>query len=185
MSSSSSLTSTTLLTVAVALALAPSPLHADEAAAAKNGGDTAGLYSLKTRSFFSAPDGSRPPFWPIGFHPKKAAEEAAPRPTFQLNPDSFSVTSILQGGVSIAVINGRSYGEGEFLRLPRAPKPGQAVSPTSPAPINLPPGVRVQVARITDGAVILRALDQTVTVPLRRPELTERKPQDEELLLNE
>src|SRR4051794_22909577 len=75
---------------------------------------TAG-YHLKKRSAFEAPEQARTPFWPIGWAPSSGAPGVpdAPRTGFVLNPDQFAVTSILIGTHSLAVINGRTYGEGE------------------------------------------------------------------------
>ncbi len=73
-------------------------------------------YQLKNRSSFTAKDTGRPPFWPIG-HVKRGqniqAESVAIAPTTKLEPEMFSVTSILLGNPALAVINGRAYGEGE------------------------------------------------------------------------
>src|SRR3954469_6059329 len=78
---------------------------------------TAG-YHLKNKSTFTVAATVRAPFWPIGWTPsaKGTAPAAAPAPEFTLRPDQFSVTSILLGNQSLAVINGRTYGEGEFIR---------------------------------------------------------------------
>ena len=133
-------------------------------------------YTPKKRSVFAIPDSSRAPFWPIGWTPQKAAPVAA-APKVTLDGEMFSVTSILLGNPSMAVINGRAYGEGGALRMPRGAK---ADAPRAA----LPAGVRITVQRILDGRVVLSADQQTVTVPLRRPTLSERKPIDEEQLLS-
>lgn len=138
-----------------------------------------GLYKLKNRSAFTAPDHSRTPFWPIG-HVKKGnmgtqvVVEAGPR--LNLSPEQFSVTSIVLGNPSLAIINGRAYGEGEFIRQARTAR-------TKAADDRL----RIRVTRITDGMVTLQSMDgQSINVPLRRPELNERKSDgEEELLLND
>jgi hypothetical protein len=62
------------------------------------------------------------------------------------------------GSPSLAVINGRAYSEGEFVRMP---KDGAAL--------------RVRVQSINDGSVTLQCEDQTLVVGLRRPELAERR----------
>lgn len=137
-----------------------------------------GIYKLKNRSAFSS-QSSRTPFWPIG-HVKRQKNQqavvanAGPRPKF--SPEMFSVTSIVLGNPSLAIINGRHYGEGEFLRFGRSSRTLAANS-----------AYRIQVTRITDGGVTLQSSDgETVNVPLRRPELNERKPDEEaELLLND
>ncbi len=146
---------------------------ADDAAAATN---IAG-YHLSNRSAFSLPDSARPPFWPIGWvHKGKGQQQVASNAT--LDPQMFSVTSILLGNPSLAVINERSYGEGEFLRS--AKKGGDA------ARVSVPANLRIRVKRITDGSVVLEAGDQTVTVQLHRPELNEHKDdKDSDLALSQ
>ena len=74
------------------------------------------------------------------------------------------MTSILVGSgtaPSLAVINGRAYGEGEFLRMPKG--------------FGFGSGFRVLVKRIDDGSVALAHENQTVVVPLRRPESNQNK----------
>jgi hypothetical protein len=128
-------------------------------------------YELKNRSSFtSAVDIARAPFWPIGWMKRgrnavaTAAVQEAPK--VSLDAKSFKVTSILLGSgstASLAVINGRAYSEGEFLRLPKT-------ASTTP-----PPRIRVQ--RITDGNVVLVSGDQTLVANLARPELSSPKPE--------
>jgi serine/threonine protein kinase len=82
-----------------------------------------------------------------------AAVVASPNMAFE--EKSFRVTSILIGSAttpSLAVINGRAYSEGEFVRIPKGSS------------------FRIRVKRITDNNVVLEHDDQTVVVPLRRPE---------------
>ena len=40
-------------------------------------------------------------------------------PRYVLDEKNFAVTSILTGNPSLAVINGRSYAEGDVLRMPK------------------------------------------------------------------
>jgi hypothetical protein len=167
-------------TILLALNASAGDLPAEEPAR------TAG-YQIKSRSAFNAPDTARPPFWPIGWsrEAKLEARPAAVQP--QIEPAMFSVTSILLGNPSLAVINGRAYGEGDTIRPAKAAaKRADAAPAPAPASKNQPPqGVRVRVARIFDGGVQLATDAQTVTVALRRPELSERPAStDEELLLN-
>lgn len=159
------------------LALSTGALFAAEPAAPNAG------YTSKKRSSFAIPDSGRAPFWPIGWTPQREARaEAAPK--VALDPAMFSVTSILLGNPSMAVINGRAYGEGETLRMPRLAK-GEAVATKADSPrMTLPPGIRIHVQRIMDGRVVLQANAETVTVPLRRPELSERKPDADDQLLS-
>lgn len=134
-------------------------------------------YELKNRSTFAnAINVARAPFWPIGWVKRsKASTMAAAQPQMEapkvtLDAKNFKVTSILLGSgttPSLAVINGRAYSEGEYIRMPKA---AGAAAP------------RIRVQHIADGSIILQGTDQSVTVPLQRPELSSPKP---ELLLNE
>ena len=84
-----------------------------------------------------------------------------------LDEKSFTVSSILTGNPSLVVINGRSYSEGEPVRLPKG---------TPPA--------KVRVLRIHDGFVELQCEDQIISPKLRR-ETLEPKKAVEELLLDD
>lgn len=161
-----------LLHIAVALLFSVAALRAEDPAPAKS--DTVPPYELKRRSKFTPTAAkARVPFWPIGWVKRSAGVvvEAAPEPArVLLDEKSFKVTSILLGAgttPSLAVINGRAYSEGEFLRMPK----GGATPP-----------VRVRVQRINDGTVILQNAGQTLVASLVRPELSSRK--NEELLLD-
>ena len=140
---------------------------------------TAG-YHLKKRSTFNAPEQTRTPFWPIGWSPSAApgTQPEMPRAGFVLNPDNFVVTSILIGTHSLTVINGRSYGEGENLRNPRSKSAAAGA-------VLIPNGVKIRVQRISDGEVTLQTGTQTVNVPLRRPQLSEPKEPQEDILLQD
>jgi hypothetical protein len=138
-----------------------------------------GKYEVKVQSSFRVDESTRPPFWPIGFV-KRAATTAQPQAEqvvrTALTPESFAVTSVLLGNPSLAVINGRAYGEGETIRTPK----GAAAKGVKPAP-----GLRVQVAKILDGRVVLQSTDgQSIEVALRRGQLPERKAETD-LLLND
>lgn len=133
-------------------------------------------YVLKNKSSFANPvDITRAPFWPIGWVKRGKVNSATTvqqveAPKVDVDPSQFRVTSILLGTgatASLAVINGRAYSEGEFLRMPRN---------------GSTPGPRIRVQRITDGNIILQNGTQTMTVPLHRPELSSPKP---EPLLND
>jgi hypothetical protein len=143
------------------------------------------VYQLKNRSAFNCPTTvTRAPFWPIGWVPQSkgavtASTQSAPK--VALDAGMFRVTSILLGtGAtgSLAVINGRAYSEGEFIKMPRV---AAAVSTATGKATN--PATRIRVMRITDGTVLLQRDDQTITLTLQRPELAQRKP--EEPLLDE
>lgn len=136
--------------------------HAEEADV-----KTAG-YKLKNRSVFSQPETARAPFWPIGWSKPVAGqitqqvEQAAPLAT--LDPEQFSVTSIAG---SIAIINGKPYLQGEYIRAAK-PKEGKAAAPGI---ASLPPGTKVRVARVADGAVVLELNGQYTQLTLKRPDL--------------
>jgi hypothetical protein len=71
-----------------------------------------------------------------------------------LDARAFTVTSILTGEVNLVVINGRSYGEGDYLARTRAP----GATP-------------IRVAKIADGTVTLTSGDEHLTIPLRTKQL--------------
>jgi len=121
-------------------------------------------YQLKTKSGFSVPEGSRAPYIPIGWV-KKDGPIMVVAQTARVDESGFRVTSILLGNPSLALINGRSYEEGQFLRMPRGST------------------VRVRVYRIIDGQVWLQHENSLFSVPLKRPELNEARPAEQ--LLNE
>ena len=128
-------------------------------------------YVLKNRSTFADPTTvTRAPFWPIGWVKPKAGvvvqAQQVQAPKMVLDASSFKVTSILLGAgttPSLAVINGRAYSEGEFLRIPKTPG---TVAP------------RIRIHRINDGTVILQNAEQMLVAPLQRPELGARKPEE-------
>lgn len=129
-------------------------------------------YELKKRSAFATSgEIARAPFWPIGWVKRKAGApvQSAAEVVEQkvvLDEKSFKVTSILLGSgtsPSLAVINGRAYSEGEFLRMPKG---------------GTTPAVRVRVQRINDGHVILQNAAQTLVTTLQRPELSTKRPEE-------
>lgn len=181
-----------LLTTAGAL-LSAVTLHAADAAAVKaepaNAEAPVELYQLKNRSSFAcAGDAARAPFWPIGWVHRKTMVGSVAQPTAPiaaLEAKSFHVTSILLGtgaSGSLAVINGRAYSEGEFVKTPRAaaapPPPTGATAAVAAARPVTPPSARIRVQRIGDGIVVLQREEQTVTLTLQRPELAQRKAQE-------
>ena len=174
-----------LFSIAAALVCGAAVLHAADPAPAKpadpapapdKAADPVEPYVLKKRSEFAATADAdaRAPFWPIGWKKRKPgvvqASQAVPvAAPVVLDEKSFKVTSILLGSgttPSLAVINGRAYSEGEFLRMPK----GTA----TPA--------RIRVQRINDGSVILQNANQTMVASLVRSELQNKR--SEELLLD-
>jgi hypothetical protein len=137
-------------------------------------------YVLKNRSTFSATGDQRAPFWPIGWVKRQPMQTTSEEPIHivavpkvLLDEKSFRLTSILLGNPSLAIINGRTYSEGEFMRVPKSAPAATATAATAPA-VALPPGVRIRVYRINDGNVVLQNQDQLITVNLQRPELVQR-----------
>ena len=144
-------------------------------------------YQLKNRSSFScASEGTRAPFWPIGWVHRKGVSSViatVATPKAALDEHAFRVTSILLGSgatPSLAVINGRAYSEGEFLKMPRGVAPVATAAPGTPA---VPAAPRIRVQRISDGSVVLQRADEMVTVAMQRQELAQKKA--EEPLLDE
>lgn len=130
------------------------------AAEAKSQADS-GKYELQKRSTFTLAADHRAPFWPIGR--VKRANQGSPEVTNQapkpkLDESAFTLTSIMLGNPSLAVINARAYSEGEFIRLPKGSAP-----------------MKIRVQQIGDGTVSLNYENQIFTVTLKRQELAMRK----------
>ena len=174
-----------LLTLAGSL-LGAMALHAADAAPEQSA-PAPEPYQLKNRSAFAATgEDARAPFWPVGWVHRQGVSSQVGQVVAAktvLDEKSFRVTSILLGSgaaPSLAVINGRAYGEGELLKMPR----GMAVAaPALAGTSAAPAAARIRVQRISDGSIVLQQADQTVTVALQRPELVLKK--SEEPLLEE
>lgn len=102
-------------------------------------------------SNFEVSNTARNPFWPIGWTPtseeKVVSDGQKVSSTAWFKKESFTVSSISTGGLPLAMINGRPYGEGDFINMP---------------------GGTVQVSQIHDGTVQLRFEGRTIEVGLRR-----------------
>lgn len=107
-------------------------------------------------SSFTAPDTIRNPFWPVGWKPVVIVPGIpTPQPPIEvkINPDDFEVTTISIGAISLAVINGNAYSEGEIVPSPK---------------VQLPPGTPgVQVYSIRDGEVLLRFKDKLIKAKIK------------------
>lgn len=153
----------TVLTTAIAVlartafAANPAPPHP---ATETKPEQPAGKYELKKHSSFTLATQTRAPFWQIGWVPKheSAPAEVTKAPKAQVDPAAFVVTSVLLGNPSLALINGRSYGEGEFVRMPKGSAPA-----------------KVRVMAIGDGTVTLQCEGKNFAVEIHRPELAEHK----------
>ena len=115
-------------------------------------------FELKNKSVCEISPGSRAPFWPIGWKPDHSAAPVVMNKKLEIDGGFFKVTSILLGNPSLAVINGRSYEEGQPIRMPKASQQVHAV-----------------LYRIGDGQVWIQVEKQIVNTPLRRQELNEKK----------
>ena len=139
-----------------------SVVHAQTAAAAP----APVAYELKNRSSFAIDPEARTPFWPIGWKKSNKAFAPAVRvaPTiireFQIQPQHFTVSSVLLGNPPLATINGRAFGEGEVLPVVVGGRP-----------------VRVIVKGVRDGGVWLDQSGHQIFVPLRRQEIPNRQPE--------
>lgn len=161
--------STLRLTILAALVTAPCVFAADSTKPALPK-KTVPTLDVKARSSFELAAGSRNPFLPIGWKGSAVVTKVSSK-KHVAPAEAFRVTSILVGSPSLAVINGRSYEEGQMIRMPRDPK----------ANPNIPPP-RAKLFRIGDGAVQIQLEDQMLVVPLKRAgEFKEIQP---ELLLD-
>lgn len=160
------------------------PVKDDAAPAKAEAAQAVEPYQLKNRSRFTVTgEGVRAPFWPIGWVHRKGVSSVVASVTALksgLDAASFRVTSILLGSgstPSLAVINGRAYSEGEFMKMPRGAAPAAPVPAANGTPaIAVPPRIRVQ--RIVDGSVVLQRGEEAVTVTMQRPELMQKKAEE-------
>lgn len=158
---------TKLATIAAATLLPFATQAAEEPPAAPG-------YQLKNRSSFTASDETRAPFWPIGWtkratHAASSSADAPVAAKSTIDPNNFKITSILLGSPSLAVINGRAYEEGEYLKNPRS-KDG------TPAPAGQAAPLRIRVQQITDSAVVLQSGEEQATVRFNRPGFAAKGP---------
>src|SRR4029077_11598218 len=74
---------------------------------------------IKNKSSFKMDNGSRSPFWPIGWKPAaKISHNETDRAEGDIPPNAFSVTSITLGaGHHYAIINGKIMEEGQQFGL--------------------------------------------------------------------
>ena len=136
--------------------------RAEEAAADVK---TAG-FKLKNRSAFTQTEDSRAPFWPIGWNKDQKPVAIASAPVskaFLIQPNHFRLTSILLSNPPLATINGRAFGEGEFLPVEVGGQP-----------------VKVVVSAIRDGGVWLDQSGHQIFVPILRQFLKTPSPEEKQ-----
>ncbi len=111
---------------------------------------------LERRSESDISPAQRNPFWPVGWA-KKEVNAAAPSGAVEnvidtsfLVPSRFAVSSISIGKFPLAVINGKTYGEGDLIAVNNGAN-----------------RVNVQVVSIRDGKVKLRYADKTIETSIK------------------
>ena len=110
------------------------------------------VVELKNKSTFEMENGSRNPFWPIGWKPAAKITNGADRGGTDLPTTVFVVSTItVEPSGRFAIINGKTMTEGQQFGLQMGTQTYQ-----------------ITVKRIEDGRVILGRRDQEIVVPLRR-----------------
>ena len=111
------------------------------------------VLELKHKSSFTMEEGSRNPFWPIGWKPAvKHAVNTTESVGPEISPTSFMVSSItVDSSGRYAIINGKVMNEGQVFGLQMGNQTYQ-----------------ITVKAIQDGQVVLLRRDQEIIVPLRR-----------------
>lgn len=109
---------------------------------------------VKNHSSFDSKALERDPFTPIGWKkPVEVTSVATVGPVKQgpeIGPDSFVVSSISVDRIPLAVINGKPYGEGEWISITADNRP-----------------MKLQILSIRDGIVSLRFQDKVIKCPIR------------------
>jgi hypothetical protein len=111
------------------------------------------VVELKNKSAFALENGTRSPFWPIGWKPTaRVSNNSTEHAGGDVPASAFVVTTItLDTGAHFAIINGKAMLEGQQFGLQLGTQTYQ-----------------ITVKRIEDGRVILGRRDQEIVVPLRR-----------------
>ncbi|HWB61200.1 MAG TPA: hypothetical protein VG733_17090 [Chthoniobacteraceae bacterium] len=125
-----------------------------------------GGFKLKlkhTSSYSGAP--AHNPFWPIGWAKSETTQNQAEEVAVPITADKFEVTSISTGSSPLAVINGKTYGEGETIIALYGDQK-----------------IKILVVAINDGEVVLQYLDRKYTIPLKRPEFVHAPTSEQEPL---
>jgi len=110
------------------------------------------VVELKNKSSFEMENGSRNPFWPIGWRPVAKIANGADHGGNDLPATVFVVSTItVEPTGRFAIINGKTMMEGQQFGLQLGAQTYQ-----------------ITVKHIEDGRVILGRRDQEIVVPLRR-----------------
>jgi len=111
------------------------------------------VVELKNKSAFALENGTRSPFWPIGWKPTaKISNSSTENAGAKIPSNAFIVSSItLDPRAHFAIINGKTIGEGQQFGLQLGNQLYQ-----------------ITVKSIQDGRVILLRRDQEIIVSLRR-----------------
>ena len=108
----------------------------------------------KNKSSFTMENGSRNPFWPIGWKPSAHVSDpnSAEHASSDISASAFVVSSITLGQTNrFAIVNGKIMQEGQQFGL-------QVGSQT----------YQITLKAIQDGRVVFGRRDQEIVVPLRR-----------------
>ena len=110
---------------------------------------------FKNKSVFTTENGSRNPFWPIGWKPTARLSDpngAAEHASSDISASAFLVSSITLGQANrFAIVNGKIMQEGQQFGL-------QIGNQT----------YQITLKSIQDGRVVFGRRDQEIVVPLRR-----------------
>jgi len=127
-------------------------------------------YILKRRSTFTLPRETRAPFWPIGWVKSNSTDaqrtlvtKGPGKQKFEIMPEHFSVSSVLVGRPALATINGRSFAEGEVLPVIAGEE-----------------RLRVVLKAVRDGGVWLEHGERQIYVPIRRQEVEQNHPVEQQ-----
>lgn len=124
-----------------------------------------GVFKVKHQSSFTG-TADRNPFWPIGWVKSDTggAQNVAEETAAPITADKFEVTSISTGANPLAVINGKTYAEGETIIALYGDQK-----------------IKILVLAIHDGDVVLQYLDKKYVIQMKRPEFVHNPSSDQDL----
>jgi hypothetical protein len=126
---------------------------------------TSDALKLKHRSAFAGGP-ARNPFWPIGWVKDSSGGSAESEETVAaITPDKFLVTSISTGANPLAVINGKTFGEGETINAMYGDQK-----------------IKILVLAIQDGEVVLQYAGKKYVIAMKAPEMTHTHVESEDAL---
>jgi hypothetical protein len=114
------------------------------------------IFKLKHRSEFSSATVHNP-FWPIGWVKGENQTTTTQEAVVPVSASNFTVSSISISATPLAVINGKTYAEGEVIS---AMYGGQRMT--------------IRLVAIHDGDVVLEYQGKRYTIPMKRPEFIQK-----------